>query len=271
LKGLDYVTLFPLGDDSTIITNLEGGEGSYSYIVIYRRKGELLERIYSADGMLWDYSEDGHWIVGVVDGEMAIIRGDGGINTKYRYRPLRRVWISSTGRYIAQIGAGKYVGIFNNKGELIKEHHVQGQGNYYAAFSPDEKYLCVTPGPWRIYFFETKTGKMLWEYDDLAPDSFSFFYSPVVSDAGILFIGSSCWQPLSVLNSAKQNKKIFLFGWSGNLLGTSEVFPVENEEAQEFYTWNPTPLLKITKNGEYLSVRTPSNLLLFRVINEGGE
>jgi hypothetical protein len=163
------------------------------------------------------------------------------------------------------------VGIFNNKGELIKEHHVQGQGNYYAAFSPDEKYLCVTPGPWRIYFFETKTGKMLWEYDDLAPDSFSFFYSPVVSDAGILFIGSSCWQPLSVLNSAKQNKKIFLFGWSGNLLGTSEVFPVENEEAQEFYTWNPTPLLKITKNGEYLSVRTPSNLLLFRVINEGGE
>jgi WD40 repeat protein len=243
---LDYITIFPLGDDSTIVMNFEGSEGYFSQMNIYRRSGSLLNHSKSFNDLLWDYSEDGQRMIGVVSGEMTILSNDGIIKASYHYRPLRKVWISPTGKYVAQLGAGKYIGIFNNRGKIISEHHVQGQGNYYGAFSPDEKYLCITPGPWRVYLFENKTGKMIWDYTELNPDSFSFFFSPIVSNKGIVFIGSSKWNPLSVLSSAKSDKTIYLLN-----------------------NWHPTPLLRITPDGQYLMVRLPSKLQLYNIIRGG--
>jgi len=267
--GLEYITIFPAGNDSTVVMNFEGSEGYFSQMNIYRRSGSLLNHIRTFNDLLWDYSEDGQRMIGVVNGEMAILSNDGIIKASYHYRPLRKVWISPTGKYVAQLGAGKYIGIFDNRGHLISEHHVQGEGNYYGAFSPDEKYLCMTPGPWRVYFFETKTGKMLWEYTELNPDSFSFFFSPIVSDKGIVFIGSSKWNPLSVLSSAKADKIIYLLNKNGVIIKTLNRYIVKGQIAQEFYTWHATPLLKITPDGEYLMVRLPSKLQLYHIMRGG--
>ena len=251
--------------------HLAGGEGLYNGVeVLVRHGGRLEEEITDLEGS-WvvDYAESGERALVVLRNRyMVVIDGEGREESRYICpRPFRGGYLSPRGNYIAEVTAGKYVMIYDRGGRLIAEHHVQGPGNYYAAFSPDERYLCVTPGPWRVYFFETETGEMLWEYEELEPDSFSFFYSPVVSETGISFIGASRWQPLSVLGSAKRPKRILAFDKSGNIIGTSKVFTVKTEKEREFYTWNPTPLIKVTRDGNFLLVRVPDKVLLYRIIS----
>ena len=257
---LDYITIFPLGDDSTIVINFEGSEGHFSQMTIYRRSGSLLNHIKAFNDLLWDYSEDGQRMIGVVNGEMTILSNDGIIKASYHYRPLRKVWISPTGKYVAQLGSGKYIGIFDNRGKLISEHHVQGRGNYYGAFSPDEKYLCMTPGPWRVYFFETKTGKMVWEYTH--PDSFVLYMKVAVSSQdGYAFVYSqpwSCPSPDRGINPKPllSEKSIHIFDKKGNLIN---LFKIGDKISS----------LKITSDGEYLMVRLPSKLQLYNIIKGG--
>ena len=271
--GLEYITIFPAGNDRTVAINTEGGEGTYRGLKVYSRQGKDLKEIFSKSGSGGEYSEDGSTMFCGIGGRGRVI-----YDTEFheignfQYHPNRGdYWarISPKGNYIAEVTTGKSVVIHNKYGKLISEHHVQGEGNYYGAFSPDEKYLCMTPGPWRVYFFETKTGKMLWEYTELNPDSFSFFFSPIVSDKGIVFIGSSKWNPLSVLSSAKADKIIYLLNKNGVIIKTLNRYIVKGQIAQEFYTWHATPLLKITPDGQYLMIRLPSKLQLYHIMRGG--
>jgi uncharacterized Zn ribbon protein len=270
-KGWEYIDLFPLGNDSTVILNLSGGEGLYYKVWMFSRNGSELKKVFSSDGYIWTYAENGSiMLVSELQKKRFIMDGSGKNIGGFSYsNPRGNYWagISPKGNYIAEVTTGKSVVIHNKYGTLISEHHVQRQGNYYGAFSPDEKYLCMTPGPWRVCFFETKTGKMLWEYTELNPDSFSFSFSPIVSNKGIVFIGSSKWNPLSVLSSAKSDKTIYLL--NNAIIKTLSRYTGKGHIAQEFYTWCPTPLMKTTSDGQYLMVRLPSKLQLYNILRGG--
>jgi len=261
---LDYIDLFSLGNDSTVILNLSGGEGLYYTVWMFLRNGSELKKVFSSDGYIWTYAENGSiMLVSELKKKRLIMDGSGKNVGGFSYsNPRGNYWagISPKGNYIAEVTTGKSVVIHNKYGTLISEHHVQGQGNYYGAFSPDEKYLCMTPGPWRVYFFETKTGKMLWEYTH--PDSFVLYMKVAVSSQdGYAFVYSqpwSCPSPDRGINPKPllSEKSIHIFDKKGNLIN---LFKIGDKISS----------LKITNDGEYLMVHLPSKLQLYNIIRGG--
>ncbi|RKX67791.1 hypothetical protein DRP44_01360 [candidate division TA06 bacterium] len=261
---LDYIDLFSLGNDSTVILNLSGGEGLYYTVWMFLRNGSELKKVFSSDGYIWTYAENGSiMLVSELQKKRLIMDGSGKNVGGFLYNnPRGNYWagISPKGNYIAEVTTGKSVVIHNKYGTLISEHHVQGQGNYYGAFSPDEKYLCMTPGPWRVYFFETKTGKMLWEYTH--PDSFILYMKVAVSSQdGYAFVYSqpwSCPSPDREINPKPllSEKSVHIFDKKGNLIN---LFKIGDKISS----------LRITSDGEYLMVRLPSKLQLYHIIRGG--
>jgi len=197
-----------------------------------------------------------------------VIDGEGREESRYICpRPFRGGYLSPRGNYIAEVTAGKYVMIYDRGGRLIAEHHVQGRGNYYAAFSPDEKYLCVTPGPWRVYFFETETGEMLWEY----VDTLSRYRFVAPSRGGeYVFVSSTLFHPTNLTLQEMADKFLLVFNKEGQLLNKTFVSSVKNSAEIEFYRWKAlAPPIKITHDGKYLLVRLPSKLLLYKIVSNG--
>ena len=268
---LDYIDLFSLGNDSTVILNLSGGEGLYYTVWMFLRNGSELKKVFSSDGYIWTYAENGSiMLVSELQKKRLIMDGSGKNVGGFSYsNPRGNYWagISPKGNYIAEVTTGKSVVIHNKYGTLISEHHVQGQGNYYGAFSPDEKYLCMTPGPWRVYFFETETGKMLWEY----VDTLSRYRSIAIDSQGDnIFLSSTLFHhtDLSLQESAK--KYLIVFNHVGEMIGKEIVSLVKTHEELEFYRWKSiTPPVRITNDGEYLMVRLPSKLQLYHIMRGG--
>ena len=207
---------------------------------------------------------------------MVVIDGEGREESRYICpRPFRGGYLSPRGNYIAEVTAGKYVMIYDRGGRLIAEHHVQGRGNYYAAFSPDEKYLCVTPGPWRVYFFETKTGKMLWEYVDTS-EMTHFSSAAILSSLHLVFAGRSeaILKPgqfkgsidelnRRVIENETKDRSVYLLA-NGHLMRVLGPFP-----GKGYGTQLQAPDLRISKDEKFLLVTTPSEFFIYD-INTGG-
>ncbi len=261
---LDYIIISPAGNDRTIALNMGSGEGLFRELKVFSKLGKDLKEIFSKSGSGGEYSEDGSTMFCTIAGRGRVIF-DTEFNEigNFQYHPNRGdYWarISPKGNYIAEVTTGKSVVIHNKYGTLISEHHVQGQGNYYGAFSPDEKYLCMTPGPWRVYFFETKTGKIIWEYTH--QDSFILYMKVAVSSQdGYAFVYSqpwSCPSPDRGINPKPllSEKSIHIFDKKRNLIN---LFKIGDKISS----------LKTTKNGQYLMVRLPSKLQLYNIIRGG--
>jgi len=278
--GLEYILLYPLGDDQAVAVGLSGSEGLYHGLKIFVRRGKILREAFSNDETSWvvDYAENGDRVLVVLENKYMVLFNSVGKEV-CRYicpRAYRKGFLSPKGNYIAEITAGKYVMIFDRQGKLIAEHHVQGQGNYYAAFSPDGKYLCVTPGPWRIYFFETKTGKMLWEYVDsnekthfsslaIAPNFKVIFagHSEAILNPGE-FKGTIDELNKQVIENAAKDRIVCVIK-NGTLRQHLGPFP-----GKGFSTQLQAPILQVTNDGKFLSVRTPNKYFIYR-ISTGGE
>jgi len=254
--GWEYIYLYPLGNDRTVLMHLAGGEGLYNGVeVLVRHGGRLEEEITDLEGS-WvvDYAESGERALVVLRNRyMVVIDGEGREESRYICpRSFRGGYLSSRGSYIVEVTAGKYVMIYDRGGRLIAEHHVQGPGNYYAAFSPDEKYLCVTPGFRKIYFFETQTGKLIWEYT-YPDDRPSFFPGDVAPEGEFTFM---VFTP-----SKEESKWIWVFDKGGKVVG--KLGPLD-------FSGYSLPVRYVGKV-QQLFVRLPSRMFLYRLVKIRGE
>ena len=255
--GWEYIDLYPLGNDRTVVLNAVGDEGYIRRLYIFEREGRILKEVFSEEPAgIWDYSEDGSTMFIGIGGRGRIIldeecREVGG----FRYEPNRgNYWagVSPRGRYVGEVTSGKYVVLHDRSGRLIAEHHVQGPGNYYAAFSPDEKYLCVTPGFRKIYFFETQTGKLVWEYT-YPDDRPSFFPGDVAPEGEFTFM---IFTP-----SKEEGKWIWVFDKGGKVVG--KLWPLD-------FSGYSLPV-RYVGQVQQLFVRLPSRMFLYRLVKIGGE
>jgi len=265
--GWEYIDLYPLGNDRTMVVGLAGGEGLYHGVKILVKKGKNLTEVFSDEETSWfvDYAENGErTLLLIKNKEMALFNGSGEEECRYVCpRPYRGGYLSPRGNYVVEHTAGEYLMIYDNEGNLIKEQHARCR---YVAFSPDEKYLCVTPGPWRVYFFETKTGKMLWEYVD---STLWFCSIALPTEAKQVYISTSPFHPTSATAMEKGEKFVLIFE-RGKILRKIGPQFVTTDRELEFYRWESgAPPLKITSDGNYLLVRLPNRLLLYDIIKEG--
>ena len=167
----------------------------------------------------------------------------------FQYHPNRGdYWarISPKGNYIAEVTTGKSVVIHNKYGHLISEHHVQGVGNYYGAFSPDEKYLLISPGFRIIYFFNTNTGNLIWKYEH-SEDKTSFFPGDVAPDGEFSFI---IFTP-----SREESKWIWIFNRDGIIV--NKIGPLN-------FTGYSLPIYYVSKTRE-LFIKLPKKIQLYRI------
>ncbi|HHD82861.1 MAG TPA: hypothetical protein ENK92_02020 [Bacteroidetes bacterium] len=248
--GLEYITIFPAGNDRTVAINTEGGEGTYRGLKVYSRQGKALKEIFSKSGSGGEYSEDGSTMFCGIGGRGRVI-----YDTEFheignfQYHPNRGdYWarISPKGNYIAEVTTGKSVVIHNKYGKLISEHHVQGVGNYYGAFSPDEKYLLISPGFRIIYFFNTNTGNLIWKYEH-SEDKTSFFPGDVAPDGEFSFI---IFTP-----SREESKWIWIFNRDGIIV--NKIGPLN-------FTGYSLPIYYVSKTRE-LFIKLPKKIQLYRI------
>ena len=267
--GSPYAEIFAIGNDSTVVLVNSGEDGSCTHITVLTKIGNTFKRVYGLnEGVyptgLFDYAEDGSTIFFIytdpstpVDGvknvgDRIVVDGNGKEMLRYSYQhPGWAGWVSPKGNYLAEVTRGKYLVIRNKDGQLIAEHHVQGQGNYYAAFSPDEKYLCVTPGFRKIYSFETKTGNLVWEYK-YPDDRPCFFPGDVASEGRLTFM---IFTP-----SKQENKWIWVFDRDGKII--DKIGPLD-------FTGYNLAVSYIARTQQLL-IKLPSKLLLYHIVKEGG-
>jgi WD40 repeat protein len=251
----EYIDIYPLGNDNMVIVSMVGGEGLYYGIEIYVKRDKNLTKVFSNKNVSWlvDYDENGERALLVVENkEMVLFNGSGEEDIRYICpRPYRKGFLSPRGNYIVEITAGKYVMIFDYNGKLIAEHHVQGQGNYYAAFSPDEKYLLVSPGFRKIYLFETKSGNLVWEYAH-PDDRPSFFPGAVTPDGEFSFV---IYTP-----SKEENKWIWIFNKKGKVI--NELGPLN-------FSGYSVPVFYLLQTQELL-VKLPSKFIVYHIVSTGG-
>ncbi len=249
-RDWEYIDLFPLGNDSTVILNLSGGEGLYYKVWMFSRNGSELKKVFSSDGYIWTYAENGSiMLLSELQKKRLIMDGSGKNIGGFSYsNPRGNYWagISPKGNYIAEVTTGKSVVIHNKYGTLISEHHVQGQGNYYGVFSPDEKYLLISPGFRKIYFFNTKTGNLIWEYEH-SEDKPSFFPGDVTPDGEFSFI---IFTP-----SREESKWIWIFNKDGIMV--NKIGPLN-------FTGYSLPINYISKTHE-LFIKLPTKILLYSI------
>jgi len=278
--GWGYIDLYPPGNDKAVALNLTGSEGMAYRSKVFVRNGKTLSEVLSLkDACIWDYSENGSTVIlSLLDvetqfsKERMILDGEAKIIAKYAYDSPRGnycVRVSPSGNYIAEVTTGKYVVIHNRNGQLVKEHKIAG--GEYGAFSPNEEFVCISQGRWRVNLFNVKNGNLLWEYAVSSPDSFSFFYSLVASSEGLVFAGSSRFAPLSVMGSAAKEKTILIFDQQGKIIERFGSFIPKTEAEVEFYSCSPTPQLRLTPDGKYLLVRFPKKYVLYQAKRAGGE
>lgn len=270
LLGEDTIGLpsdiYPLGNDKIVVLDY----GEWSHIEVYRRNGTQFEKVQEYDGYFLDYSEDGSYALVAIDphgkNERVIIDNEG--QEALRYHHDKKAWrgfVSPKGNYIAEVTRGQYIVLFDKNGNAIAEHQVQGTGNYHASFSHDEKYFCVTPGPWRVYFLKTQTGKLLSEYVD--PDTTSHFQSIAISSNPVLFfIGFSFFDPIRRSGMfTTTDRGLFIFDSNGLLIVRhNEVF-----SGKGFGTHLHSAALWCNVGGNYLLVGTPTKCYLYRILKRG--
>ncbi|MGQ9702679.1 MAG: hypothetical protein ACUVQT_09555 [bacterium] len=265
LLGEDTVGLpsdiYPLGNDKIVI--LEYGE--WSHIEVYRRNGTQFDKVQEYDGYFLDYSEDGSYALISVDphgkNERVIINKDG--QEALRYHHDKKAWrgfISPKGNYIAEITRGKYIVIFDKRGNVISEHKVEGAGNYWAVFSADEQFFATTPGPQKIYFFRTTNGKIVWQYTD--SDRQSLFQTLLIlCERNLLFAGFSKFDPTyQSLTEYTTDKFVYLFDTTGKVI--QKIGPFDSEGFYE--QWSVVTPVVFTLKNELILVQVPGRLSVYK-------
>jgi len=258
--------IYPLGNDKVVI--LEYGE--WSHIEVYCRNGMRFKKVQEYDGYFLDYSEDGNYAVISVkpyeEKKRVIIDNNGNEYLVYYNEKVPwRGFISPQGNYIAEVTRGKYIVIFDKRGNVIAEHHVQGIGNYHGFFSLDERYLCITPGRWRVYFLKTETGELISEYLD--SDTTAGFQAIAISSEPVLFfVGSTIVDP--VINRrglfTTADRGLYIFNSDGLLI----------EKLRDVFSGagfgSPLMSAALWCKDNYLLVGTPTKCYLYRIL-QGGE
>lgn len=265
-----YIDLYPLGNDQTVILNLESGEGRFHGVKILLNEGKNLVEVFSNEesSAFIDYSEDGRRLLLIIENQWMGVFNDLG-KEECRYicpRPFRGGYLSPKGNYIIEHTAGEYLMIYDRKGKLIKEQQVPCR---YVAFSPNEKYLCITPGPKRVYLLEAENGKIIWEYIN----SESRYRSAAVTPQGdYIFLSSTLFHPTNLTLQEMADKSLIVFNREGQILNKSIVSSVKTSEELEFYRWESiAPPIRVTPDGKFLLVRLPNRLLLYHIADSGGE
>jgi hypothetical protein len=257
--------VYPLGNDKIVI--LEYGE--WSHIEVYRRNGTRFEKVHEYDGYFLDYSEDGNYALISVDPygkkERVIIGNNGEEMLKYQYDKVPwRGFISPKGNYIAEVTRGKYIVIFDKRGNVIAEHQVEGIGNYYAVFSLDEQFFVTTPGPQIIYFIETMTGRIVWKYEDVDKQSF-FQILTILPRATLLFAGYSKYDPsYREMPEYTSDKYVYLFDATGVVV--QKIGPFDSKGF--FDQWNVVTPVILNADSEFILMQVPNKLYLYRIIHK---
>jgi len=270
-----YANIFAVGNDKTVVITDAGEDGRYTNITVFVKQDNTFRVSFALIGglyptFLFDYAENGSRIFLIhndkpVDGssnlgERIVLDGEGREIVRYTYQHQGwKGWLSPIGNYIVEVTRGKYLVIRNKNGKLIADYQVQGQGNYYTSFSSNERYLCVTPGPWRIYHLQTKDGKMLWDYAH--PDSFILFLNVESSNDGVVYVYSQPWsypQPDRKIDPSPllPEKSLHIFNIEGEHLDLLR--PVE-----KIYS------IQTTSDNRFLLVHFFSKLHLYDVIGRG--
>lgn len=256
LSGWEYIHLYPLGNDKTVVINFSGGEGRYHKVCIFVRKENTFVEVFSHKGYIWDYSEDGNtMLISAIGKGRLIMNGEGKIIGSFQYgKPRGNYWagVSPHGNYIAEVTAGKYLVIHNKYGNLIKEHKVQGQGNYYGSFSHDGKYLCLTPGFRKIYFIEVPRGKILWEYKH-KDDKPSFFPKKILN------LLNNILALIVYTPSKKEPKELWIFNNKGEIINKLGPFEFEGYSLR----------VSVTPDYRYLLLKIKDKINIYEI--QGGE
>ena len=282
LPPLPHARIYVIGNDSTVVLSDAGEDGHYTNIIVLSRQGSTLESAcVFTEGLyptsVFDYAEDGSCIFIIYNGTRIILDGMGNELTRYDYQQQGWVgYVSPSGNYLMEVTRGKHVAIRDKTGRLTGEHLVQGIGNYFAVFSSDEKYLCVSPGPWLIYLFMTENGELLWTYTDISKES-HFSSLAVIPSVQLAFAGRSeaIIEPgefkgtveelnSAVIENATKDRSVYLVG-NGAFLGKYGPFP-----GQGFGTQLQAPEVCSTADERYLLVRTPTKIFVYR-LSVGGE
>jgi hypothetical protein len=283
LGPMPHADIFAVGNDQTIVITDEGEDGySTNMTVFIKHDSTLIVSFSSMAGrhptFLFDYAEDGSRIFLVYNdkpvdgvrnlGERIVLDDQGGEITRYTYQ--HQAWwgrVSPKGNYLVEVMAGKYLTIRNKNGKLIADHQIQRIGNYHCAFSPDEKYLSVTPGSWRIYLFRTKNGEMLWNYRD-ADDNSKFASLAVHTPTRLVFVGRSNPSESSesrsesntkVMENVSQGKTLCAIK-DGKFVNSIGPFPDKG-----FRSRLQTPEVSISQDQNFLWVKTPTKSYIYRI------
>jgi len=164
--------------DASILSDSAEGifvPASYDYLYIGNAKEGRLKQIdirgirgkfdsfpvFEGDYVCSDISDDGEYIVAVVDNILGLYTKDGKeLWKKQSTKEYGIPRISGKGSYIG-VEENDGVSLYNKTGKLIKFYpHTGGD----LGFSPDEKYFVVVSGN-IISMYRTSDGKELWEYN----------------------------------------------------------------------------------------------------------
>jgi len=287
LGPMPHADIFAIGNDQTTVITDAGEDGYSTNMMVFIKHDSTLIISFSLMAgrhptFLFDYAENGSRIFLVYNdkpvdgvrnlGERIVLDDQGREITRYTCQ--HQAWwgrVSPKGNYLVEVMTGSYLAIRDKYAELIADHQVQRIGNYHCAFSTDEKYLSVAPGPRRIYLFETENGEMLWDYKD-ADDNSKFASSAVHIPTRLVFAGRSrvAKNPSEfngtvdalnkqVIENKTRNRKIYVIK-DGELVRSIEPFP-----GIGFRTQLQTPEVSISQDQNFLWVKTPTKSYIYRI------
>ena len=162
---------------------------------------------------------------------------------------------------------GSYLTIRDKNAELIADHQVQRIGSYHCAFSTDEKYLSVAPGPRRIYLFETEDGEMLWDYKDDDENS-KFASSAIYAPTRLAFVGRSIPSEFNsnkselitkIAENVTKGRTLCIIK-DARLINSIGPFPDKG-----FRSRLQTPEISISQDQNFLWVKTPTKSCIYRI------
>lgn len=283
--------IFAIGNDKTVVMTDAGEDGRYTNITVlvkqdstFRISVALIGGLYPTS--LFDYAENGSRIFLIhndkpIDGmsnpgERIVLDGEGKELFRYSYQYQGYIgWVSPLGNYLLECLGGGNLVVRDKQGKLIVEE--RGHGGSFVGFSPDEKYFCLTPGPWRIYFFETETGKMLWQYLDT--DKCTHFSSLVAitthhtafagrSEAILTpseFEGTIDEINRKVIENETKDRAVYVIS-NAKLMQVLEPF-----SGKGFETQLQAPILRLSNDEKFLLVTTPSKFFVYKILDGGGQ
>lgn len=188
------------------------------------------------------------------------------------------IYISRSGSYIVATSrkiastpqeCKRTLYLISNLGKTITQYPIEPVGSYEADFSSNEKFLGITSGMDVIYFFESETGKLLWEYKDtekttrfgpiwVSENGENVFVWKIIKKRGIK--RSDVYRKDGTRREKKEyideiigkEKYILIFNGEGKLIS-------EDPFDREYHSF------RISQDGKHISVFSSDESLLYKV------